>query len=200
MQRSLLFFFYTPVMDSSAPIVIGPYRFSPEFFQKTRLVNRCKISCAQECCNEGCFLTIHDARRVLARRDQIQPYLVEPFDFESWDLSRPADIATPVRAEGTPEQQCWFLRANKHCALHSFALDHGLPVDSIKPYFCLMFPLTLVDIDINVNEITVDNKAYSTCLIEGNHETYLYQQFETELRQYVGDDTFSEIERLFPPL
>ncbi len=182
------------------PIIIGPYRFSPELFQKTRLVNRCKIDCAEACCNEGCFLTIHDARRILARRDEIQPYLIEPLDFDSWDLSRPANIATPVRAEGTSEQQCWFLNQDKCCVLHALAIEKGIPVPSIKPYFCLMFPLTLIDIDINVNEIAIDNKAYSTCLTEGDHESYLYQQFETELRHYVGDEVYAEIERRFPPL
>ncbi|MGB8644212.1 MAG: hypothetical protein WCF84_03185 [Anaerolineae bacterium] len=181
------------------PILIGSYRLSPEFFVKTRLVNRCKTDCAEQCCTEGCFITIHDARRVIKHREEIQPYLVEPFDFDSWDVSRPANICTPVRAEGTPHQQCWFLTQDKCCSLHTLAIDKGVPVPSIKPYFCLMFPLTLMDIDINVNEIAVDNKAYSTCLVEGSRETYLYQQFETELKQYIGAEAYAEIERRFPP-
>ncbi len=180
------------------PITIGPYRLSPEFFEKTRLVNRCKTDCAEECCNEGVYLTVHDAQRILDRRDEIQPYLVKPFDFDSWNLSRPANISTPVRDEDKPTQQCWFLTRDKCCALHALALDKNIPVSSIKPYFCQMFPLTLVDIDVNVTEIAVDNKAYLTCLVDGEEESYLYEQFEAELRRVIGDAAYAEMERRFP--
>ncbi len=179
-------------------VSIGSFRLSPEFFQKTRFVNRCLAECARECCTEGVWLSIHDAHRIVEHGDQFQTYLIQPIDLQQWNLSRPANISTPLMEEGTPNERCWFLMQNGLCALHSFALDKNMPVQRIKPFFCLMFPLTLVDIDINVTEISIDNKAYKTCLIEGTAETWLYEQFAPELRRILGVEGYAELERQFP--
>lgn len=179
-------------------VTIGQFRLSPEFFNRTRLVNRCLKDCANLCCDEGVFLTLYDAQQVLDHREEIQPYLIKPLDFDSWDISRTAFITTPVFDEGGPHQRCWFFTKGQRCALHSLAVDKNLPLRSIKPFFCVLFPLTLVDLDFNVTEITVDAKAYKTCLVEGNEEGWLYVQFEPELRRILGEDGYAELTRKYP--
>ncbi len=179
-------------------VTVGSFHLSPEFFQKTHLVNRCINECARECCNHGVWLSLYDARRIVAHADEIQPYLIKPLNFKEWDLSTHACIETPLLDEGTPHEQCWFLTCERHCAIHSMALDKNIPLQDIKPYFCLMFPLTLIDIDINVTEIAVDPKAYKTCLVESETETWLYEQFEPELRKILGDEGCAELQRLCP--
>jgi len=177
-------------------IIVGPYRLSPEFSERRKLQLHCNTeACNAKCCSEGCFLTIHDARRIIALGDAIQPYLVEPYDFSQWNISRPGYISTPVRHPYAPDEQCWFLMNNKLCAIHSYALDQGSAVESVKPYFCLMFPLTLVDIDINVNEIAVDPKAYDTCLVEAEQEKPMYEILESDLRRVIGDQWYEELKR-----
>ncbi len=183
--------------ESAVTVTIGPFRLSPEFFTKTRWVNRCREACANLCCDEGVYLTLYDAQNVIQHAEEIQPYLVEPYDFSQWDISHPAFISTPVLNEGAPHQHCWFFTRGQRCALHSLALEKNLPVRSIKPFFCLLFPLTLVDIDVNVTELAVDTKAYETCLVEGIEQTYLYQQFEPDLRRVLGDAGYEELTRLF---
>ena len=180
------------------PVTVGPFRLSPEFFVKSRMVNRCMKECATDCCDEGVFLTLYDAQQIIERGNEVQPYLIEPLDFEHWDISHPAFITTPVLNEGSAEQRCWFFTKGRLCALHSLAVDNNLPLRSIKPFFCLLFPLTLVDIDINVTEIMLDTKAYKTCLVEGDKESWLYTQFEPEFRRILGDSGYSELERMFP--
>jgi hypothetical protein len=180
------------------PEIIGRFRLGSEFFVKRKLVNRCLKECATNCCDEGVFLTPYDAQQIVERCEEIQPYLRKPFDFGMWDLSHPAFITTPVLDEGAPSQQCWFFTGGRRCALHSFALDKNVPLRSVKPFFCVLFPLTLVDIDINVTEIMVDIKAYKTCLVEGEQESWLYEQFEPELRRIIGDEGYSELRRRFP--
>jgi hypothetical protein len=136
--------------------------------------------------------------RIKAHLDEIQPYLIERLDPAKWDLSRPADISTPLLNENRPGEQCWFLRRNRLCALHSYALDKDMPIGAVKPYFCRFFPLTLIDLDINVTEIAVDGKAYETCLVESAEEGWLFKQFEHELRRVIGDVNFDELERRYP--
>lgn len=180
-------------------VIVGSFRLSPEFFVRTRLHNQCaEHGCDGDCCSEGVTATLYEVARIKAHADEIQPYLIEPYDFDSWDLSHPADIGTPLLNENQPGEQCWFLRKNRLCALHSLALEKGLPVASIKPYFCLFFPLTLIDLDINVTEIAVDGKAYQTCLVEGEQDTYLFKQFEAELRRVIGDANYHELLRRYP--
>ncbi len=179
-------------------VTIGSFRLSPEFFLKTHLVNRCVNECARECCNEGVWLSLYDARRIIERAADLQPYLPAPVQFEAWDLSKTSFITTPLRNAGTPHERCAFLTPDRLCAIHAMALDKNIPLQSIKPYFCLMFPLTLSDLDINVTEITIDSKAYRTCLVEGTEETWLYEQFEPDLRKILGDAGYAEIQRLYP--
>ncbi len=180
-------------------ITVGPYRLAGEFFEKRKLRNQCvNGTCSGACCKEGVYLNLYDAQRIVAHQDKIQPYLAEPFDFSKWDFSRPSYISTPVRHADTPHETCWFQMHNQRCAIHAYALDAKITLKDIKPYFCLFFPLTLTDIDINVSEIGVDPKAYDTCLVASETEAWLYQQFEDDLRQAIGDEYYAEIKRRFP--
>lgn len=179
-------------------ILIGSLRLSPEFLQKRRLRRKCDDdqACSAECCAQGVFLSLYDAQRIVAKGDELNPYLMEPFDFAQWDLSRPAYLSTPVYQPDTPREQCWFLMRNRLCAIHAYALERKIPVKDIKPYFCLMFPLTLTDLDINVTEIGVDIKAYDTCLVESEQETWLFEQFEPDLKRIIGDAGYAELQAL----
>jgi Fe-S-cluster containining protein len=179
-------------------VIVGSFRLSPELFLRTRLRNQCIQGCNARCCEEGVTATLYEVARIKEHGEEIQPYLIQPYDFESWNLSRPADIGTPLLNANQPGEQCWFLRGNRMCALHTYALDKGLPIASIKPYFCLFFPLTLIDLDIDVTEIAVDGKAYDTCLVECECETWLFKQFERELRRVIGDANYAELVRRYP--
>jgi hypothetical protein len=179
-------------------VIVGPFRLSPELFARTKLRNQCIQGCNAGCCSGGVTATVYEVARIKEHADEIQPYLIEPLDFSTWDVSHAADIGTPVLNEEKPGQQCWFLRENRLCALHSYALDKGMPVPAIKPYFCLFFPLTLIDLDVNVTEIAVDGKAYETCLVESEREGYLFRQFERELRRVIGDANYWELEQRYP--
>jgi len=180
-------------------VIVGSFRLSPEFFTPTRLKYQCAVlGCDGDCCSGGVTATLYEVARIKAYADQLQAYLVEPYDFDTWEIAHPSDIGTPVLNEEKPNQQCWFQRANRLCALHSLALDKGMPVPAIKPYFCLFFPLTLIDLDINVTEIAVDGKAYETCLVPSDTETYLFKEFEQELRRVIGDANYDELLRRYP--
>lgn len=179
-------------------IIVGSFRLSPELFVRSRLRNRCRDGCSARCCQEGVAISLYEAERVKARAAELQSYLLEPFDFEGWNLVPVADLSTPLLYENTPREQCWFLMHDRRCALHALALDRGLPVASLKPYFCRLFPLTLITLDIDVTEIGIDGKAYKTCLVEGEQEDWLYRQFESDLRRVIGDANLAELERMFP--
>jgi len=179
-------------------IIVGPFRLSPELFVRTKLRNQCIETCNARCCEEGVSATVYEVDRIKEHANEIQPYLIEPYDFSKWDVSHGADIGTPLLNENKPGEQCWFLRANRYCALHTYALDKEMPVAAIKPYFCLFFPLTLIDLDVNVTEIGVDGKAYDTCLVNSEREGYLFRQFEKELRRVIGDANYWELEQRYP--
>ncbi|MCL4393762.1 MAG: hypothetical protein M1482_02945 [Chloroflexi bacterium] len=180
------------------PVTVGSYRLSPEFFVRTRLVNRCLHECAAACCDDGSWLSLYEAHHIKQHAQEIQPYLEQPLDFDAWDLSRPAFLYTPVIEADTPQQRCWFFTRDRRCALHALALDKKIPLSSVKPFFCSLFPLTLVDIDINLTEIAIDAKAYDTCLTTQENESWLYEQFEPDLRRILGEG-YSELQRQFPP-
>jgi Fe-S-cluster containining protein len=179
-------------------VIVGSFRLATELFIRTKLRNRCVEHCPGDCCSEGVSITLREVERIKAHADELQPYLVEPFDFSTWETAHQADIGTPVLNENKPNEQCWFLRENRLCAIHTFTIDKQLPVASLKPYFCLFFPLTLIDLDINVTEIGVDGKAYETCLRDSEHEGYLFRQFERELRRVIGEANYYELEQRYP--
>ncbi|MCC7162732.1 MAG: hypothetical protein IT331_09585 [Anaerolineae bacterium] len=179
-------------------IVVGGYHLSPELFRKTNLKNSCVEQCNSACCSGGVSITVQQVERIKQYADELQPYFIEPYDFSKWDTSRGADLGTPLLNEDKPGEQCWFLRSNRLCGLHTFALDKGMPVAFLKPFFCLFFPLTLIDLDVNVTEIGVDGKAYETCLVPGEGEGYLFRQFEQELKRIIGEAHYWEMEQRYP--
>lgn len=179
-------------------VIVGSFRLSPELFVRTNLYNSCVVKCNSHCCDGGVTATVYEVARIKEHANEIQPYLMEPYDFDTWDVSHPADIGTPLLNENKPGEQCWFLRENRLCALHTYALDKDMPVPAIKPYFCLFFPLTLIDLDVNVTEIAVDGKAYETCLVPGEREGFLFRQFEQELKRVIGEANYWELERRYP--
>lgn len=179
-------------------VIVGSFRLSPELFIRTKLRNRCIEHCPGDCCSEGVSITVQQVEKIKAVADELQPYLIEPYDFSTWDVSHGADIGTPVLNEDKPNSQCWFLRGNRLCAVHTLTIDKGVPVASLKPFFCLFFPLTLIDLDVNVTEIGVDGKSYETCLKPSEHEGYLFRQFERELKRVIGEANYWELEQRYP--
>ncbi len=182
----------------SVSVIVGSFRLNPELFVRSRLRNQCNDGCTSKCCSGGVTATVYEVERIKSHADQIQPYLIEPYNFDEWTTPHAADIGTPLMNEDKPGQQCWFLRGNKLCSLHTLALDQGQPVASIKPFFCLFFPLTLIDLDINVTEIGIDGKAFETCLVESDTEGWLFKQFESDLRHRIGDANYWELEQRYP--
>ena len=123
-------------------IIVGGFHLSPELFRTTNLRNSCIEQCNSNCCNGGVSITVQHVERIKEYADELQPYFIEPYDFNSWDTSRGADLGTPLLNENMPGEQCWFLRSNRLCGLHTFALDKGIPAfGSVAPTVAENSPL-----------------------------------------------------------
>ena len=182
-------------------IIVGAFHLSPELFRTNQIcanslyrtnVTRAAVAAVYR-------ITVHEVDRIKEHADEIQPYLIEPYDFDTWDISHAADIGTPLLNENKPGRAMLVFARRTACALctrlHWTRECRSL---AIKPFFCLFFPLTLIDLDVNVTEIGVDGKAYETCLVPGESEGYLFRQFEQELKRVIGEAHYWELEQRYP--
>jgi hypothetical protein len=118
--------------------------------------------CNGTCCAEGVLLDLRDKERILAHADLIKQYL-EPHqehDAAKWfDQSIEHDIDFPSGlCDGTATRDggCVFLDSKGLCALQKTAMAEGMDKFSLKPFYCVAFPLV-----IDRHVLTIDDPDFT---------------------------------------
>ncbi len=133
----------------------------------------CVNNCKALCCQNGVDLNAEEERKirqVVAKYPQLFPglpdeYLVHaPLEHQpgKWGtrfalkehMFFPACVELP---EGFKNTICVFCNDQGLCQLHGAALTLKIPVASLKPYECLVFPLLYVDAHL-YSPLTPDNQ------------------------------------------
>ncbi len=127
---------------------IPDLRIRPEVLQK-RFAAGCSMNnCNAKCCRAGVHLDIGDQKRILDHADLVRKYM-EPHqekDSSGWfeelkddkDFPSGQCVSTQVKHYG-----CVFLDNGGRCVLQKAAIAEGMPRFSLKPYFCVAYPVTI---------------------------------------------------------
>ena len=129
-------------------LIIDPKIFTSEF--------NCK--CNGECCKFGVYTDKFESEKILSIAEKLVHYMDETQnpDVNSWfeDAIEDADFESGF-AVGTQiiNDKCTFLDKNGLCVLQRLAVDEGLHKWAYKPVYCILFPLTVWE-----NALTVDDE------------------------------------------
>lgn len=144
---------------------IDPHIFSAKF------PDRCRLDlCRSRCCRWGVWVDVEERNTILLHQDLFAPYLRPAAeDPETWfgktetDRDCPSGLAVETQEVAGA---CAFYHHDHGCALQKGAAEAGLHEWSIKPRFCVMFPLV-----VSGGELTVDDDMKSLWCMKGKNRT-----------------------------
>jgi len=176
-------------------------KFDPKIFQLKYFMHCMSCSfCHDICCHdpEGSVLVDKENVQVIKNNAHLLATKVST-PVESWfDSEIEYDENLPSK-EGhwvntRDDDSCVFLnKEGRGCQIHSMCLEEGLDYHTIKPTYCWLFPLEVVDTVLGIG--THPKLESETLICMGQGET-LYRGVREEVRYLFGEELVAELDSL----
>lgn len=177
---------------AKAPVIlrVDPRVFELSYFERCM---ECTF-CGDRCCAGGVGIDPADIARLEARATSLRQYTVAPperwfEDASTVDADYPSGrfIDTLV-VEGSCALR---RRGGRGCGIHAFTIDLGVDYHELKPIYCCLFPVTVIEGDLMPSpEITEEQFVCS------GPGASLYRGVRHELEHYFGPALIQELDRL----
>jgi hypothetical protein len=155
-------------------------------------------ACNASCCQGGVLVDIAERDMILKHENLVLRYM-EPqqdHDPQAWfddetveDADYPSGIAVETQ---TMENGCVFLDSAGLCVLQKAAMGEGMPKFTLKPFFCVAFPITIDKGVLETDEPDFTNRPHCCSVIESGNLSPLEVCAE-ELEFMLGHDGLSEL-------
>ncbi len=108
-------------------------------------------ACTSRCCRHGVYLDPVERDRILAHADIVEKYFDETQtrDRSRWfnnaeeeDKDFPSGVCVSTEVY---HDRCVFLDRSGRCTLQVTEREEGMPRFSLKPFYCVLFPIVKVD-------------------------------------------------------
>ncbi len=191
--------------DQQDWLKIGALRVDSRLLE-VRLVARCRLEeCKAACCGHGVHVDLAHATRIVEEAEIIKPHLPrDRRDVNNWfdgEIGRDNDFPTGLRT-GTQViedsthpagTRCIFLRPDNLCALQVAGIAAGRHPWDLKPFYCALFPIILLEDTVCLDD---DNEIYflgGTCQRAEKAPTPLYVVFKEELTLALGQEGYEQL-------
>ena len=176
-----------PLSGLAALEWVHPRVFTARYFMECM---KCTF-CDDGCCQYGCDVNVGERDRIMAVKDQLQPYIDVPS--ERWFTTEEqvdAEYPTGKFVRANQENgKCVFRNPKgRGCGIHQFALDTGRDYHSIKPMVCWLFPVCWDKKVLRPNSDVDDD------LICRGQGMTLYEGAREELRVVFGDVLIDQLD------
>ncbi len=152
--------------------------------------------CNGECCHYGVYTDLKEYEHILEIKDKIIPLMDESQSKNLSDWFEPAeeddDFESGV-AVGTEiiNNKCAFLDKNGLCVLQRLALLEGEHKWKHKPIYCVLFPLTIYQNTLTIDDEHIDRLSY--CNKYPVSDTSIFEACKEELEFFFGKEGFDEL-------
>lgn len=152
--------------------------------------------CNGECCHYGVYTDLKEHDNILAIKDKIIPLMDETQSKNISDWFEPAeeddDFESGV-AVGTEivNGKCAFLDKNGLCVLQRLALEEGEHKWKYKPIYCVLFPLTIYQNTLTIDDEHIDRLSY--CNKFPISDSSIFDACKEELEFFFGKEGFEEL-------
>lgn len=152
--------------------------------------------CNGECCHYGVYTDLKEYENILAIKDKIIPLMDETQSKNISDWFEPAeeddDFESGV-AVGTEivNEKCAFLDKNGLCVLQRLALEEGEHKWKYKPIYCVLFPLTIYQNTLTIDDEHIDRLSY--CNKFPISDSSIFDACKEELEFFFGKEGFEEL-------
>uniref|UniRef100_A0A832DIF0 DUF3109 family protein n=1 Tax=Ignavibacterium album TaxID=591197 RepID=A0A832DIF0_9BACT len=152
--------------------------------------------CNGECCHYGVYTDLKEYEKILDIKDKIIPLMDETQSKNISHWFEPAeeddDFESGV-AVGTEivNEKCAFLDKNGLCVLQRLALEEGEHKWKYKPIYCVLFPLTIYQNTLTIDDEHIDRLSY--CNKFPISDSSIFDACKEELEFFFGKEGFEEL-------
>lgn len=183
---------------------IGKYTMAGELFTRGFPRNGGPCSCASTCCEGGVFVDLRERDVIIAHRDLIARHMdgTQTTDSSRWFEAEVIDHTDfpSGKCVGTDviNDKCAFLDGAGRCTLQKAAVAEGMHKWSIKPLYCILYPIEISDGIVSFDDLLQDEQ--SCCTIGPSFEVPLFEACKEELIHLVGEEGYAEMEQHYASL
>lgn len=163
----------------------------------------CNIGiCGGQCCNWGVYMDRDFQPIIMNFENQIKEVMDEfqPKDSNVWfekELEKDSDfpsgyaIGTELYINSNGTTQCVFKDKRGYCSLQAMSVEKGMHKWEIKPKYCIMYPLSIID-----NVLTVDNdhsERLDYCGVhhKENYTQTIFDAMTEEIKFIIGEEGYN---------
>ena len=154
-------------------------------------------ACTSRCCRHGVYLDPVERDRVLAYADIVEKYLDETQtgDRNRWfDNTEEEDVDFPSGKCVSTEiynDKCVFLDKKGRCVLQIAEKEEGMRRFSLKPFYCVVFPIVKVDGVFQYDDFCSGDSA--CCTASPGSKNKMVEVCSIELEHALGTSKYKEI-------
>ncbi len=180
----------------SFELTINGLKIDPVIFTQG-FVERCDLGiCSAECCWYGVYADLRERDLILSLKEQIVEVMddSQTKDWSKWFEPEQADTDFPSGVCAGTEvhhNKCVMLDRNGFCSLQVLAVRHGKAPWSYKPYYCVLYPLTVVDGVLTFDDHHAARLHY--CGVRENFTHTIFEACAAELIYALGPEGFREL-------
>jgi Zn-finger nucleic acid-binding protein len=164
-----------------------------------RFSHACSVSnCNATCCKTGVWVDLGERDKILEHAALVQRHM-EPHqdsDPSRWfdeDQYPDADLPSGY-VIGTQERDygCVFLDSQGRCVLQKAAIEEGMDQYTLKPFFCVAFPIAIENSVLLVDESEFTTRPECCCPTWGGART-VFDVYPKELEFVLGPEGVKEL-------
>ncbi len=176
--------------------IVKGLKIDPLIF-KFPFVEKCNISvCSGECCWYGVYVDLREMENIIQHKEIIKQYMDETQtkDESKWfePLEEDKDFESGYCA-GTEvfNHKCVFLDKKGFCSLQKTAMERGEFKWKYKPLYCVLFPLTIYDGKLTVDDEHINRLHY--CSKPKYQVSTVFEAMKEELIFILGEDGYADL-------
>lgn len=182
---------------SDQEIEISGLKFDPTIFTNGFEEKDGPNACISLCCRHGVYLDPSERDRILAHGDLIEKHLDETQtrDRDKWfdnteeedpDFPSGKCVSTQVHND-----KCVFLKKDGKCAVQVTEKEEGMQRFSLKPFYCILFPIVKVDGVFMYDDFCSGESA--CCTASRGSKNKMIETCSIEFEHALGSTKYKEI-------
>ncbi len=158
-------------------------------------------ACTSKCCEHGVYLDPTERDRILAHAGIVEKFMddTQTRDHGKWfDNSEEEDSDFPSGKCVSTEvhnDKCVFLDAKGRCVLQVTEMEEKMPRFSLKPYYCVLFPIVKVNGVFQYDDFCAGESGCCTASRESAEK--MVEQCAIELQHALGVSGYNEVLNYF---
>ncbi len=178
-------------------IEIAGTRFELKIFTEGFMDKNGPNACTSMCCRHGVYLDPVERDRILEHADIVEKYLDETqtrsrdvwFDnTEEQDVDFPSGVCVGTQVHN---DKCVFLDGKGRCVLQVAEKEEGMGRFSLKPFYCVLFPIVKSDGVIGYDDFCSGDSPCCTATTDSGRK--MVESCSIELEHALGAAKYKEV-------